>query len=79
MTHPEGRPEDWVCFAYVHHPAYLLRVIPAANAYKEYMSALLLYESLRLWLDAGALSKVSAWPYSFTYLTSPEPAVGGGL
>jgi len=72
--HVRGR----VYFGYTRHPAYLLRAIPAANSYKEYMAAKLFLESLKSLMDQG-LEKVPEWEILPRYLEDPQPAVGGSL
>lgn len=77
-------PNTWhevegVTFGYTRHPAYLLRVIPAAPSYKEYAAAKLFLEDLHGRMHSGQVRHSPAWSIIPRYLVDPKPAVGGSL
>lgn len=73
LVHPE-HPQDWVAFAHLRHPAYMLRNGAAVNVYKEFKGQQLFLESLAAWMPS--LEKVSRWPFGVRYLENPQPLAG---
>ena len=76
---PSDDPRDWIAVGFVRHPAGLIRMIQNANAYGEYIAALLFLEGLRDWMQTGTLEKVAKWRFGLRYLGGPTalPVVGG--